>query len=633
MKSHVRKFLQEELPVLVEKRVLTPEAARALEEYYPKTDRHEHEIEAIRLFVLVLAGVFAAGGILFLFAHNWDVIPRWGRTILSLFPVLISGVAAGLVLMVPKWKDSVPLYEGTGAFGSLAFGATLALIGQVYHLPADPPSFFFIWGAVAIAWAYLLRSGSAAIISLILGLAGSVLFKQDCGLTLSYWFYPLALIPFLIDRLGDRNPMIAWAYFFWGILGMVVPAFLTADLNHPAWTLASLGWAVLSFAALVWKENHFSRVFRLFFSGVLLLGGCTFLVLLGILPGNRMAEFSDLWTIAVWALGGIALFAVFWKKGWSGQFSRIRKEGYDKKLLERMTAWLIAFRTKRGELWIFTILWLLGGLTFAAFIWLGSALFPWLTTLTCLWGFAVVLFSMRLLPEIDGGMLPLRNTGRLGWVFLLAFYLTSGRIDFNTALIALTGMGMLLILLGRWVSGRLEPDSRGSGSFWQEIALEKIVCLFGLVILYLMTFSRILPDTGLPANLLPYLLLFFPPLLALLLWKMKKANLFWVIASAGLALIVMLFPAFGTPVRRILANAAFLGIGIGFAVHGIRSKKLLSANFGACLCALLVITRFLDISDSFLIRGSGFMIAAGILFLVNWFLRKAQSTRKETSHV
>lgn len=182
-----RQWLIKELPILESEGVVAPETARGIASYYSeKTQSGMHW--AIAAFAM-LGSLLMGAGIILLFAHNWDGLGRPTRAVLSFCPLAI-GSALSVVALVKR--GGVALRESAGLFHSLAVGASIALIGQTYHLPSDTPAFLLTWALLIMPLVFLLRSTGALLIYLGLVCGWSGAAQETYGQAAGFW---LLIVP------------------------------------------------------------------------------------------------------------------------------------------------------------------------------------------------------------------------------------------------------------------------------------------------------------------------------------------------------------------------------------------------------------------------------------------------------
>jgi uncharacterized membrane protein len=126
-------------------------------------------------FALLLA--FGAAqlisGAVFFFAYNWRDLSD---------PVKIALPQAAMILAFLVWA-LLPRASRLGAVAGLAatvmIGVSMAVVGQVYQLGADPWRLFAIWAALALPIAVLMRSDAQFALALAVATAGYALYANE----------------------------------------------------------------------------------------------------------------------------------------------------------------------------------------------------------------------------------------------------------------------------------------------------------------------------------------------------------------------------------------------------------------------------------------------------------------------
>jgi uncharacterized membrane protein len=105
-------------------------------------------------------------GIISILAYNWDELGHIERTLLALCLLVSSQMFSFWV----KWyrADDNALLEGSGVFWFLMIGASLAIIGQTYHLGGNLNDFLSIWLLLSFVLPWLLPSSGAAFLVIVL---------------------------------------------------------------------------------------------------------------------------------------------------------------------------------------------------------------------------------------------------------------------------------------------------------------------------------------------------------------------------------------------------------------------------------------------------------------------------------
>ena len=137
----------------------------------------------------ILGGLVAGFGVILFFAANWSDIPRPLRVLLLLSGV-VAFFAVGFVLR--EVRGTHPNIGHAFIFlGTVLFGASVFLVGQMYHVNAHDPLGFLFWALGALAMAAVVRSGPIAALGLLSFFAFLVHELVDASME----FDQFALIP------------------------------------------------------------------------------------------------------------------------------------------------------------------------------------------------------------------------------------------------------------------------------------------------------------------------------------------------------------------------------------------------------------------------------------------------------
>lgn len=160
MSKKAVEWLYRELPGLVEKGILTPETAENLRHHYGAPDVTPGRRTVLLLFG-VIGTILVGLGIILIFAHNWENLPRITRLLIATGLLLFSQAISGFTLY--RKQDSLIWRESAGTFQFLMLGAAMAIVGQTYHLAEDTDAFLRTWLLLSSPVIYLLHSRSAGI--------------------------------------------------------------------------------------------------------------------------------------------------------------------------------------------------------------------------------------------------------------------------------------------------------------------------------------------------------------------------------------------------------------------------------------------------------------------------------------
>lgn len=157
-------WLYSELPKLVNEGVLSAKDVEQLRRHYG--DAKGRGKGWLALIICSIFGALLIGlGIILLLGHNWEDLSRPIRTVLSLAPLIAAQLLAGWVIW--QRSESTAWKEGTAIFISLMVGASIALIGQTYHIPGNLSNFLLSWMLLIIPLVYLMEVSIPGILYIV----------------------------------------------------------------------------------------------------------------------------------------------------------------------------------------------------------------------------------------------------------------------------------------------------------------------------------------------------------------------------------------------------------------------------------------------------------------------------------
>lgn len=124
----------------------------------------DHAGNRFLTIVGIIGAILVSAGIVLLIASNWETIPRLVKVATGVLLLLLSH---GLGTWLSRSDRHPALSEVCHLLGSGMFLANIALIGQVYHLSSRPPNAILLWLAGIIPLAWILRSRTQHVLSLI----------------------------------------------------------------------------------------------------------------------------------------------------------------------------------------------------------------------------------------------------------------------------------------------------------------------------------------------------------------------------------------------------------------------------------------------------------------------------------
>lgn len=110
----------------------------------------------------IMAALLFAAAVLIMVAANWEAIPRLVR-VGGLFLIILAGYVGGAWL---KSRGSYGFAEALWLIAAAAFGGSIALIAQMYHLSGDETAAILTWSIGTAVAAGLLRSGPLTVMAI-----------------------------------------------------------------------------------------------------------------------------------------------------------------------------------------------------------------------------------------------------------------------------------------------------------------------------------------------------------------------------------------------------------------------------------------------------------------------------------
>ena len=251
------RWLEEQLPSWEREGIVTAEGARNLRERYAAEPRGG----LVQTIVGAVGALLIGTGLIAVLAYNWDAFPRWARLVLAFGPLAASQAVSWRVL--GKGETAKPWQrEAAAVVQTLAVGAAMALVSQIYNLPGRWTDLVFWWCVVSVPLAWVLRSQTVAI-AYLLGIAvwtaaqvadGGFGFSGEVA-DVRLW-YPLLLAgilplwpgPELHDRPAPGGRLVLAAT---ALVGLFAVAAFTANRTNGGVGEGAFNWLAMLTAAAV----------------------------------------------------------------------------------------------------------------------------------------------------------------------------------------------------------------------------------------------------------------------------------------------------------------------------------------------------------------------------------------------
>jgi uncharacterized membrane protein len=311
-----------ELQTLVGDKIISPELADKIEQYYATKDIGK----PTKLFMIfgIFGALLVGSGIILMLAHNWDDFSRLTKTILAFAPLLLGQVFTGFSILKNK---SVTWKEASGTFLFFSVGACMALVSQIYNIPGELGSFLLIWMILCLPLVYLLRSHAVSLLIILL----STYYAIEVGIwnyrnTETPWLYIAflaAILPHYYHLLTKNTTSNTVTIFNW-----ILPASIAIALSTFIGRSEDLGFVMyitmFGFLYTIGRLTVFKEL-RTLRNGFLIIGSLGTIVLLMIftfrwvwdeLPKTFNYDTQELYTaVAVFLLSISVLGYIVIRKG------------------------------------------------------------------------------------------------------------------------------------------------------------------------------------------------------------------------------------------------------------------------------------------------------------------------------
>jgi uncharacterized membrane protein len=183
----------------VEQGLIEPSTGEALVADAEARDRRSLNFGSV---LAVMAALLLGAAILLLVAANWEAIPRLVR-VGSLF-VMIVGFHVGGAWLKQGGRDGFA--EACWLIAAAAFGGSIALVGQMYHLPGDESSALLTWCAGTALAAACLRSPALTVAAISIAMAWMVMRGIDDWDVAPHFYLVLAAMLWLVSYWTQSRP-------------------------------------------------------------------------------------------------------------------------------------------------------------------------------------------------------------------------------------------------------------------------------------------------------------------------------------------------------------------------------------------------------------------------------------------
>ena len=255
MNKKAVEWLYEQLPELVAKGIIPTASVDLIRNHYGSIDKKIGGRTMLTMFALIGAMLVGLGVILIL-AHNWEQLGRMTRALVTIGMLVTTQILVGFTICFKK--DNMVWAESTSTLLMLAIGASIALIGQTYHIADDFSNFLLTWMLLSIPLIYLMDVTAPAILYLagvtIWIVSGDFdgLFKQLIWILLGIvgpYYYQL------VKKDPYANPLVIFSWVFILCVYISFGAAFSSHLEHLYMLIYAGIFASTYFIGILWFDG------------------------------------------------------------------------------------------------------------------------------------------------------------------------------------------------------------------------------------------------------------------------------------------------------------------------------------------------------------------------------------------
>lgn len=249
------------------------------------------------VLTMMAAALFAAAILIFI-AANWEEIPRLVRVGL-LMALILGGYIGGALF---KLRGHEAAGEASWLVAAAGFGASIALIAQIYHMTGDESQAVLVWGSGVALAAAALRSGPLTAGAVLLAGAWMVMAATDGrGLVPPLSWLAMAGVLYLLS-FWTSSRLARHLLFF--SLYLFVFLFHLAHEESLIAPVALVGVAIILFGFALLRPERAQQLSGLSQEALTIQALLGFLAGVGIMQLTSVDE-PELIPVTVVALGGI----------------------------------------------------------------------------------------------------------------------------------------------------------------------------------------------------------------------------------------------------------------------------------------------------------------------------------------
>ena len=304
-----RAALRNELPLWIERGLITQESANRISDDYQLGDVSSESSRLLSTIIFTIGGIFVGGGIISFVAASWEAISDPIKLVL-LFSVLLGLHVVGYWL----WQSRGWARLGRALIfcGCLVFGANIGLVAQIFHVRGDWYGAFGAWALGSFAMAWAIESTSIGLLAITVSFIWFAGFNADAYSNTNF-NSPLAILyPLALAALAG---LLAWrmrSRVLYAATAATVVLSVTFVAGHGLTDSTHILLALTAGALAMWTGGQLHKLsgVRREFSGILIGVGLTGLGLTsyiwsfrGVWDSSERSRMPVVWSIVFLVFG------------------------------------------------------------------------------------------------------------------------------------------------------------------------------------------------------------------------------------------------------------------------------------------------------------------------------------------
>ncbi len=217
-----KKVIIKEIEEWQSENIIDEELAKTLKGRYSV----KSNANALVVIFSVLGSLLIGAGIILMFAKNWYRMPISVKTVISFLPLVVGQGLAVYTAFIKK--DSLAWREGVSVFWSAAVFASLAMVGQSFHIANDFATYILMCGIMILPIIYLLDAvAPLAVYFYAISNWAGITLEDDNRLFLVFMLlFAAGLAYVLMHRSQKDDPRYIYSVWVTVIAGFVPVVFL-----------------------------------------------------------------------------------------------------------------------------------------------------------------------------------------------------------------------------------------------------------------------------------------------------------------------------------------------------------------------------------------------------------------------